>query len=53
MTADYDTLLDEPDDETCVAHGRALPCRICRMEDAEEREAAKREEGRDGFDSRA
>ena len=30
--ANYDNLLDPPDDDLCLDHGHAHPCRECRDE---------------------
>lgn len=32
MTANYDHLLDPPNDDVCEAHGRVLPCRECKRD---------------------
>ncbi len=43
---DYDAWLEnDPNDrEWCHEHGYAIPCRVCRMEAAEARNDAQREE---------
>lgn len=44
MTYD-DWLTTEPEDvETCEEHGRPVPCPVCRLEYAEQRAEAQREE---------
>lgn len=48
MTADYDTLLEEPEYETCQDHGEILPCAACLADAADRAYDSQREEGRDG-----
>lgn len=42
MTADYDRLLDPPDDCLCEDHGRPQPCSDCRDEARVEWEESRR-----------
>ena len=44
--ANYDDLLDEPDEELCDEHSRPRPCMVCLVEHWEARAEAMREEGR-------
>lgn len=37
-----DHLLDPPDDDLCVDHGQAHPCRMCRAEAYEEWDESRR-----------
>ena len=43
--ANYDDLLDEPDEEICDEHSRPRPCAVCLVDYWEARAEAMREEG--------
>jgi hypothetical protein len=45
--ANYDVLLDEPDELLCAEHERPRPCPLCNFENLEYRADCRREE-RDG-----